>query len=129
MILRTSLPPGIVTYTAPAEFTAIPSTPPKSAKVETAPPGVTLRIQTFELSTTYRFPDESIAIPFGALNRAFVPFPSRSPGVLPANVETTPFVVILRIRLLFVSVINRFPDESITTPSGPLNCAVLNPST
>jgi len=50
------------------------------------------------------FPDESIAIPEGLKNTAFVPVPSAKPSdPLPANVVTTPEGVTLRIRLLRIS--------------------------
>ena len=83
------------------------------AYVDTTPEGVILRIRLLVESPTYTFPDESTATPEGPLKVARIPLSLVDPGEpLPANVDTTPKGVILRIRLLSVSATYICPDES-----------------
>ena len=70
-------------------------------------------------SPTNRFPNESIAIPVGALNPAFVPVPSNHVAVPdPAKVVTTPDGVTLRMRWLPLSTTYKFPVASKTILDG-----------
>src|SRR4051794_9061913 len=68
--------------------------------------------------------DESTSRPSGSLKLADVPVAFVEPALPePANVETLPPDVILRILLLPASATYRFPDESNTSPCGWLNWA------
>ena len=61
-------------------------------------------IELLPKSATNIFPALSTAILYGILNKALEPTPLANPAViLPANVTTLPFFVILRMQLLRVS--------------------------
>ena len=86
---------------------------PFPAMVEMIPPGVTMRIRLFEVSAIKRLPARSTATPRGWFKEAAAagPLSPEKPPLsgkpitpFPANVEITPPGVILRIRLLRVSV-------------------------
>src|SRR6266404_8360777 len=67
-------------------------------------------------------PRLSVAIPCGALKRAWLPGPSWNPAVpSPARVETVPSLAIRRTRLLAVSATYTIPLASTATPCGLLN--------
>ena len=133
--------PASATYTLPCASTATPvgalnfaevPTPlvsacvlPSPASVTTVPLGDTTRMAWFSVSATYRLPCASTAAPFGPLNLADGPWPSRKPLVLPASFVTVPLGNTTRMTWLDVSHTYTVPEASTAMPDGPLNCAVL----
>src|SRR5215216_6471502 len=73
-------------------------------------------IRLFPRSTTYTFPDESIAIPVGSSN-----CPSPVPSV-PHFVINFPFLSNFWIRLLPSSTTKIFPEVSTARLAGLINC-------
>ena len=141
VILRILWLPISATYTLPKASTASPlgllklaATPvpfvepltPLPAKVVTIPVGVILRILLLYWSTTNTLPEASTATPEGPLKLAAIPVASVEPcKPLPAKVETTPAVVILRILLLPKSATYTLPKASTAIPNGLLKLAAV----
>src|SRR4051794_17490352 len=109
----------------------VASVEPDEPKLEpankvTTPAGVILRISLLPVSATNTLPDESTAMPDGALNCADVPVALVLPAVPdPANVVTTPAAVTLRMRLFSASATYMLPELSKSKPLGPLNFALV----
>ena len=99
---------------------------PLPANVVTTPPAAILRMRLFPVSEMKTFPAVSTATPRGKLKAAFVPVPSANAAdPLPAKVLTTPPGDTLRMRWLEESTTNTLPMESMDTPQGPLNEALV----
>ncbi len=108
--------------------------------VEEYVPGGQVILRTRKLSATMTLPLASMVIPLGEENEAPVPVPSENEPIsleiaplmstpivtvikspLPASVLATPPGVTLRMRLLPVSVTNKFPLASMAKRVGLLN--------
>ena len=97
---------------------------PLPAIVDTAPPGVTLRMRLLSRSATMTLPLKSKATLKGLLKDAAVPVPSAYPyEPLPASVLTTPPGVTTRMRWLYMSATMMLPLGSRATPEGLLKDA------
>ena len=85
------------------------------------------RTRSLSVSSTYRLPLPSTAMPDGPLKSALAPVPSVLPARdgVPASVVTTPAGVISRMVLPFSSQTKRLPFASIVIPSGTLNRAAV----
>jgi hypothetical protein len=90
------------------------------------PLGVTLRMRLLPVSERYRVFAASKARPLGAQKLAPTPMPStHAQAPLPANVDTSPAPVTLRIRCPLLSHTTRTPDSSNFMSCGRMKLAAV----